>query len=34
MKFNMENIISRLFIIVIISFIIAGIIFLITGGIG
>ncbi len=33
MKFNMEKIIFRLFLIMIVSFIIAGILFLITGGI-
>ena len=34
MKFNMEKIILRLFIIMIVSFIIGGIIFLVSGGMG
>lgn len=34
MKFNMEKIILRLFIIMIVSFIIGGIIFFVSGGMG
>ncbi len=34
MKLNMEKIILRLFILMIVSFIIGGIIYLVTGGMG
>lgn len=34
MKLNMEQIILRLFILMIVSFIIGGIIYLVTGGMG